>query len=45
MMHMPTDPRLEFKGKSGRGDWADCLMQLDADFGALLDYLKRDWGG
>ena len=40
-MHMPTDPRLEFKGKSGRGDWADYLMQLDADFGALLDYLKE----
>jgi arylsulfatase len=40
-MHLPTDPRLEFKGKSGRGDWADYLMQLDADFGALLDYLKE----
>jgi arylsulfatase len=40
-MHMPTDPRLEFKGKSGRGDNADYLMQLDADFGALLDYLKE----
>jgi arylsulfatase len=41
LMHIPNDPRLEFKGKSGRGDWADCLMQLDADFGALLDYLKE----
>ncbi len=41
LMHMPNDPRLEFKGKSGHGDWADCLMQMDADFGALLDYLKE----
>jgi arylsulfatase A-like enzyme len=41
LMHLPNDPRLEFKGKSGHGDWADCIMQLDADFGALLDYLKE----
>ena len=41
LMHMPNDPRLEFKGKSGHGDWADCLIQLDTDFGALLDYLKE----
>jgi arylsulfatase A-like enzyme len=41
LMHMPNDPRLEFKGKSGHGDWADCIMQMDADFGALLDYLKE----
>ena len=40
-MHLPNDPRVEFKDKSGRGDWADCLMQLDADFGDLLDYLKE----
>jgi arylsulfatase len=41
LMHLPMDPRLEFKGKSGRGEWADCIMQLDSDFGALLDYLKE----
>lgn len=41
LMHMPNDPRLEFKGKSGHGDWADCIMQLDSDFGDLLDYLKE----
>lgn len=40
MMHMPTVPRTTFKGKSGKGDWADCLLQLDADFGSLLDYLE-----
>jgi arylsulfatase A-like enzyme len=41
MMHLPTIPRAEFKGKSGRGDWADSLLELDADFGVLLDYLKE----
>jgi arylsulfatase A-like enzyme len=41
MMHLPTIPRPEFKGKSGRGDWADSLLELDADFGALLDYLEQ----
>lgn len=43
LMHLPTIPRKEFKGKSGRGDWADTLLQLDGDFGALLDCL-RDLG-
>lgn len=41
LMHMPTIPRLEFKGNSGQGDWADCLLQLDADFGEVLDTLKE----
>ncbi|MDR7133896.1 arylsulfatase [Lysobacter niastensis] len=41
LMHLPTIPRLEFKGKSGQGDWADCLLQLDADFGTMLDYLDE----
>lgn len=39
LMHLPTIPRVEFKGKSRQGEWADCLLELDADFGALLDYL------
>lgn len=41
LMHMPNDPRLEFKGKTGHGDWADCILQLDTDFGRLLDYLEE----
>ena len=41
MMHMPTVPRAEFKGKSGQGDWADCLLELDADFAAMLDTLDE----
>jgi arylsulfatase A-like enzyme len=41
MMHLPTIPRAEFKGKTGRGDWADCLLELDTDFGTLLYYLQE----
>ena len=41
MMHLPTVPRDEFKGKTRRGDWADSLLELDSDFGALLDYIKE----
>jgi arylsulfatase len=40
LMHMPTIPRNEFKGKTGHGDWADSLWEMDADFGELLDYVK-----
>lgn len=41
LMHMPTVPRAEFKGKSGQGEWADCLLELDADFAAVLDTLDE----
>jgi hypothetical protein len=36
-MHVPVVPRDEYKGKSGNGDWGDCLLQLDGDFGQFLD--------
>jgi arylsulfatase A-like enzyme len=38
VMHLPT-PRAEFEGKPGQGEWADALLQMDTDFGTLLDYL------
>jgi arylsulfatase len=38
---MPVIPREEFKGKTGQGDWADSLLELDSDFGALLDLLDE----
>src|SRR5256885_4377901 len=41
MMHLPTIPRAEFKGKTGHGDWADSLLELDTNFGTLLDYLRQ----
>jgi arylsulfatase A-like enzyme len=41
LMHMPVIPREEFKGKTGHGDWADSLLELDTDFGVLLDLLDE----
>jgi arylsulfatase A-like enzyme len=41
LMHMPVISREEFKGASGQGDRADSLLELDADFGALLDLLDE----
>jgi arylsulfatase len=39
MMHMPVIPRAEFQGVTGSGDWADSLVELDSDFGTLLDVI------
>lgn len=41
LMHIPVVPRDEYKGKSGNGDWADCLLQLDGDFGEFLDKIDE----
>jgi len=41
MMHMPVIPREQFKGQTGQGDWADSLLELDTDFGALLDLIDE----
>jgi arylsulfatase len=41
LMHMPVIPRQEFKGKSKQGDWADSLLELDTDFGTLLDLVDE----
>jgi arylsulfatase A-like enzyme len=40
LMHIPVIPRDEYRGRSGNGDWADSLLQLDGDFGELLDTLS-----
>jgi len=40
LMHLPVAPRPEFRGVTGRGDWADALVQLDADVATLLGYLE-----
>jgi arylsulfatase len=40
-MHMPVIPREEFKGQTGQGNWADSLLELDTDFGTLLDLLDE----
>lgn len=41
LMHMPVIPREEFRGASGNGDWADALLELEADFGRLLDLIDN----
>jgi arylsulfatase A-like enzyme len=41
LLHLPCVPRDEYAGRSGQGQWADCLLQLDGDFGKLLDTLKE----
>jgi arylsulfatase A-like enzyme len=41
MMHMPVVPREEFAGRTGQGEWADSLLELDTDFGTLLDLLDE----
>ena len=41
LMHLPLVPDEAFKGQSGNGDAADCLLQLDHDFGTLLDFIKN----
>src|ERR1700731_1479108 len=34
LMHFPMVVRDEFKGQSTNGEWGDCLMMLDHDFGS-----------
>jgi arylsulfatase A-like enzyme len=40
MVHMPTLPNREFAGKTGNGDWADCLAEMDYRTGQILDAIK-----
>jgi arylsulfatase A-like enzyme len=40
-MHMPVIPRTAFTGETGQGEWADSLLELDTDFGTLLDLLDE----
>jgi arylsulfatase len=35
--HLPTIPHPDFKGKTGKGNYADVLMQIDAYAGQILD--------
>jgi arylsulfatase len=39
LMHLPDVAGDEYRGTSGNGDWADCLLELDGHFGELLDHL------
>jgi arylsulfatase len=35
--HLPTEPNPAFRGKTGNGDWADMLAEMDANVGQMLD--------
>jgi len=35
--HLPTLPHPAFVGKTGNGDWADMLAEMDANVGRILD--------
>jgi arylsulfatase A-like enzyme len=39
--HLPTLPNPAFAGKTGNGDWADMLAEMDANVGQMLDSLGR----
>ena len=41
LVHMPTLPNPEFAGKTGNGDWADCLAELDFRTGQILDAIQE----
>jgi len=39
--HLPTLPNPAFAGKTGNGDWADMLTEMDHNVGAMLDAVDR----
>lgn len=41
LMHMPVLPNPEFAGKTGNGDWVDCLAEMDFRVGRILDAIKQ----
>jgi arylsulfatase len=38
---LPTEPNPAYKGRTGNGDWADMLAEMDASVGQLLDAVDR----
>jgi arylsulfatase A-like enzyme len=41
LVHVPTLPHPEFAGRTGNGDWADCLAEMDYRTGQILDAIKE----
>jgi arylsulfatase A-like enzyme len=39
--HLPTLPNPAFAGRSGNGDWADMLVEMDHNVGQMLDAVER----
>jgi arylsulfatase len=40
LVHVPALPSTAFAGRTGRGDFADCLAEMDANVGQLLDAIE-----
>src|SRR5215471_1523221 len=41
LVHFPTLPNPEFIGRTGNGDWADCLAEMDYRTGQILEAIKE----
>jgi arylsulfatase A-like enzyme len=41
LVHVPALPSFTFVGKTGNGDFADCLAEMDANVGQLLDAVDQ----
>ena len=39
--HLPTEPNPAFKGKTGNGDWADMLTEMDGNVGQMMEVVDR----
>ncbi len=40
LLHWPVIPHPDFQGRTGNGQWADALAEIDANIGRLLDALS-----
>jgi len=40
-LHYPTLPHHEFAGKTGAGDFADAMVEMDARVGQLIDFIDK----
>jgi arylsulfatase A-like enzyme len=40
-LSLPTLPNPDFAGKTGNGDWADCLAEMDYRTGQVLDAIRQ----
>jgi arylsulfatase len=40
-VHLPTTPHPDFKGRTGNGDFADCLVETDRHLGELLEVIDE----
>jgi arylsulfatase len=39
--HLPTIPNPTFSGKTGNGDWADMLAEMDFNVGQIIDAVEK----